>query len=74
MQQSSSAIGSLAGGLAKAQIELVNTEKSMIATIRADGKGGGEQIFRYAQPPAGAERSPVTHPVLGQTSDSAGPF
>ncbi len=49
MQQSSSSIGSLAGALAKAQIELVNPEKSMVATIRADGKsGGGEQIFHYA--------------------------
>jgi hypothetical protein len=48
MQQSSSSIGSLAAALAKAQIELVNPEKSMVATIRTDGKGGGEQIFRYA--------------------------
>ncbi len=48
MQQSSSSIGSLAAALAKAQIELVNPEKSMVATIRADGTGRGEQIFRYA--------------------------
>jgi hypothetical protein len=48
MQQSSSSIGSLAAALAKAQIELVNPEKSMVATIRADGPGRGEQIFRYA--------------------------
>ena len=40
MQQSSSSIGSLAAALAKAQIELVNPEKSMVATIRADGKAG----------------------------------
>jgi hypothetical protein len=40
--------GSLAAALAKAQIELVNPEKSMVATIRADGPGRGEQIFRYA--------------------------
>ncbi len=32
MQQSSSSIGSLAAALAKAQIELVNPEKSMVAT------------------------------------------
>ena len=37
MQQSSSSIGSLAAALAKAQIELVNPEKSMVATIEADG-------------------------------------
>ena len=48
MQQSSSSIGALAAALAKAQVELVNPEKSMIATIRADDKGGAEQIFRYA--------------------------
>ena len=48
MQQSSSSIGALAAALAKAQVELVNPEKSMIATIPADDKGGTEQIFRYA--------------------------
>ena len=48
MQQSSNSIGSLAAALAKAQIELVNPEKSLVATIRADEKGGGEQVFRYA--------------------------
>ena len=41
MQQSSSSIGSLAAALAKAQIELVNPEKSMVATIRTDGTGPG---------------------------------
>ena len=41
MQQSSSSIGSLAAAFAKAQIELVNPEKSMVATIRADGTGRG---------------------------------
>ena len=35
MQQSSNSIGSLAAALAKAQIELINPEKSMVATIRA---------------------------------------
>src|SRR4026209_1007150 len=39
MEQSSSSIGALATALAKAQIELVNPEKSMIATIRSDDKG-----------------------------------
>ena len=47
MQQSSSSIGNLAAALAKAQVELVNPEKSMVATIAAD-KGAREQIFRYA--------------------------
>src|SRR6478736_6161303 len=48
LQRASESIGSLAAALAKAQIELVNPEKSMVATIRADGKCGAEQIFRYA--------------------------
>ena len=48
MQESSSSIGALAAALAKAQIELVNPEKSMTATIRADDEGGAEQVFRYA--------------------------
>ena len=38
MQQSSSSIGNLAAALAKAQVELVNPEKSMVATMPADGK------------------------------------
>ena len=42
MQQSSSSIGNLAAALAKAQVELVNPEKSMVATIPVDGKGGGQ--------------------------------
>ena len=41
-------IGTLAAALAKAQGELVNPEKSLVATIRADGPGGGEKTFRYA--------------------------
>ena len=48
MQQSSSSIGNLAAALAKAQVELVNPEKSMVATMPADGKRAAEQIFRYA--------------------------
>ena len=38
----------LAAALAKAQIELINPEKSLVATIRAEGPGGVEQTFRYA--------------------------
>ena len=48
MQQSSSSIADLAAALAKAQVELVNPEKSMVATVPADGKGAAEQMFRYA--------------------------
>ena len=48
MQQSSVSIGSLAAALARAQVELINPEKSMVATIRPEGRGAAEQIFRYA--------------------------
>ena len=48
MQQSSGSIGSLAAALARAQVELINPEKSMVATIRPEGRGAAEQVFRYA--------------------------
>jgi hypothetical protein len=48
MQRSSETIGTIAAALAKAQARLVNPEKSLVATIRADGRRGAEQIFRYA--------------------------
>jgi hypothetical protein len=63
MQQSSSSIGNLAAALAKAQAELVNPEKSMIATIRGVGKGAAEQIFRYAPLSSGLD---IVRKTLGQ--------
>ena len=48
MHRSSPSIASLAAALAKAQAELVNPEKSLIATIRSEGRGGDERSFRYA--------------------------
>jgi ERF superfamily len=48
MQRSSQTIGTIAAALAKAQAQLVNPEKSLIATIRSDGRRGTEQTFRYA--------------------------
>ena len=48
MQRSSETIGTIAAALAKAQAQLVNPEKSLVATIRADGRRGAEQTFRYA--------------------------
>jgi hypothetical protein len=47
MQRSSESIGTIAAALAKAQAQLVNPEKSLVATVRADGRRG-EQTFRYA--------------------------
>src|ERR1700720_4102635 len=62
-QRASESIGALAAALAKAQIELVNPEKSLVATIREEGRHGREQRFRYAPLSAGLE---ITRKVLGQ--------
>ena len=48
MQRSSESIGTIAAALAKAQAQLVNPEKSLVAIVRSDGRRGAEQIFRYA--------------------------
>jgi hypothetical protein len=48
MQRSSQTIGTIAAALAKGQAQLVNPEKSLVATIRSDGRRGTEQTFRYA--------------------------
>ena len=63
MQQSSSSIGNLAAALAKAQVELVNPEKSMVATMPADGKGAAKQTFRYAPLSGGLD---IVRKTLGQ--------
>jgi hypothetical protein len=62
-QRASDSIGALAAALAKAQMELVNPEKSLVATIREEGRHGREQTFRYAPLSAGLE---ITRKVLGQ--------
>ena len=48
MQRSSDTIGTIAAALAKAQAQLVNPEKSLVATIRSDEASGSERSFRYA--------------------------
>ncbi len=56
MQQSSETIGTIAGALAKAQAELTNPEKSLVATIENDGGARGKQrSFRYAPLSSGLE-------------------
>ncbi len=47
MQRSSETIGTIAAALAKAQAQLVNPEKSLVAKIPSE-RGGGGQTFRYA--------------------------
>ena len=48
MQRSSETIGAIAAALAKAQAQLVNPEKSLVATIQTDEASGPERSFRYA--------------------------
>src|SRR5208282_6658788 len=48
MQRSSETIGAIAGALAKAQAELTNPEKALIATVRASNPREKDQTFRYA--------------------------
>jgi hypothetical protein len=49
MQRSSESIGTIAAALARAQAELTNPEKSLVAKIRTDGPGGCvERSLRYA--------------------------
>ena len=48
MHRSSKSIASLAAALAKAQAELTNPEKSLVATIRPQLRGEAERSFRYA--------------------------
>ena len=48
MQRSSELIGAIAAALAKAQAELTNPEKSLVATIRASHPRDHDQTFRYA--------------------------
>jgi ERF superfamily len=48
VQRSSETIGTIAAALAKAQAQLVNPEKSLVATLRSDEASGSERSFRYA--------------------------
>jgi hypothetical protein len=63
MQRSSASIGTLASALAKAQGELVNPEKSLVATIRTEGRRGTEKTFRYAPLSSGLD---IVRKILGQ--------
>jgi hypothetical protein len=49
--------------LAKAQIDLVNPEKSLVATIPSDQSSGTEQTFRYAPLSSGLE---IVRKTLGE--------
>ena len=63
MQRSSPSIATLASALAKAQIELINPEKSLVGTIEPQRGEGGARQFRYAPLSSGLE---IVRKTLGQ--------
>src|SRR6266478_5649915 len=63
MHRSSESVASLAAALAKAQAELVNPEKSLVATIRTERRGEAGQSFRYAPLSSGLD---IVRKTLGR--------
>jgi hypothetical protein len=63
MQRSSESIGAIAGALAKAQSELTNPEKSLVATIRSQFPREGDRTFRYASLSSGLD---IVRKALGK--------
>lgn len=63
MQRSSESIACLAAALAKAQAQLTNPEKSLVATVRPTGHGEPERSFRYAPLSSGLD---IVRKALGQ--------
>jgi hypothetical protein len=55
MQRSSETIGAIAGALARAQIELNNPEKLLIATLRSPFSREADRAFRYASLSSGLD-------------------
>jgi ERF superfamily len=73
MQRSSESIGAIAAALAKAQAELINPEKSLVATIRLDGPGAVERSFRYAPLSSGLDivRKTLSHHEIATVQTTA---
>ena len=63
MQRSSESIGAIASALAKAQSELINPEKSLVATIRSPFPREGDRTFRYASLSTGLD---IVRKTLGK--------
>jgi hypothetical protein len=63
VERSSESIGAIASALAKAQSELTNPEKSLIATIRSPFPREGDRTFRYASLATGLD---LVRKVLGK--------
>jgi hypothetical protein len=63
MHRSSESIGTIAGALAKAQAELTNPEKSLIATIRSPFPRESDRTLRYASLSSGLD---IVRKALGK--------
>src|SRR3954465_508133 len=63
MPRSSESVAALASALAKAQAELVNPEKSLVATIRGVRPGEADRSFRYAPLASGLD---IVRQTLGK--------
>jgi hypothetical protein len=63
MQRSSESIGAIAGALAKAQSELSNPEKLLVATIWSPFPREGDRTFRYASLSSGLD---IVRKALGK--------
>jgi hypothetical protein len=63
MHQSSESIGTIAAALARAQSELSNPEKSLVATIRSPFPREGDRTFRYASLASGLD---IVRKALGK--------
>jgi hypothetical protein len=63
MPHSSESIGAIASALAKAQCELINPEKSLVATIHSPFPREGDRTFRYASLSSGLE---IVRKTLGK--------
>src|SRR3954468_258075 len=55
MQRSSESIGTIAAALARAQLELTNPEKSLVATLRPPSPRDPDRTFRYASLSSGLD-------------------
>src|SRR5215510_7487289 len=63
MHRSSDTIATIAAALAKAQVELTNPEKSLVATIRSPFPREADRTFRYAPLSSGLD---IVHKNLGR--------
>src|SRR6266513_6428570 len=63
MHRSSDTIATIAAALAKAQVELTNPEKSLVATIRSPFPREADRTFRYAPLSSGLD---IVRKTLGR--------